>query len=71
MLLWHSMIIPLDSRSHLALPMIRGSVRFENIAATGALRVSVPYLNYSQIVFGGESNILIRVAPQQLPGTIP
>ena len=48
-----------------------GSIRFENITATGALRVSVPYLNYSQVVFGNESNILLRVAPQQLPGTIP
>ncbi|PIE82133.1 MAG: hypothetical protein CSA11_01600 [Chloroflexi bacterium] len=48
-----------------------GSIRFENIAATGALRVSVPYLNYSQIVFRDEANILIRVAPQQLPGQIP
>ena len=48
-----------------------GSIRFENIAATGALRVSVPYLNYSQVVFGDNSNILLRVAPQQLPGAIP
>lgn len=48
-----------------------GSIRFENISATGALRVSVPYLNYSQVVFGDESNILLRVAPQNLPGTIP
>ena len=48
-----------------------GSIRFENIAATGALRVSVPYLNYSQVVFGDESNILLRIAPQQLPGAIP
>jgi hypothetical protein len=48
-----------------------GSIRFENIAATGALRVSVPYLNYSQVVFGDNSNILLRVSPQQLPGAIP
>jgi hypothetical protein len=48
-----------------------GSIRFENITASGALRVSVPYLNYSQVVFGDESNILLRVAPQNLPGTIP
>lgn len=48
-----------------------GSIRFENIVATGALRVSVPYLNYSQVVFGDDSNILLRVAPQQLPGAIP
>lgn len=48
-----------------------GSIRFENIAATGALRVSVPYLNYSQVVFGDDSNILLRVAPQRLPGAIP
>lgn len=48
-----------------------GAIRFENITTTGALRVSVPYLNYSQVVFGDESNILLRVAPQQLPGAIP
>lgn len=48
-----------------------GSIRFENISAAGALRVSVPFLSYSQVVFGDESNILIRVAPQQLPGAIP
>ncbi|MFO7682561.1 MAG: Calx-beta domain-containing protein [Chloroflexota bacterium] len=48
-----------------------GAIRFESISATGALRVSVPFLNYSQVVFGDESNILIRVSPQQLPGAIP
>lgn len=48
-----------------------GTIRFENIATAGALRVSVPYLNYSQVVFGDNSNILLRVSPQQLPGIIP
>ena len=48
-----------------------GSIHFENITAMGALRVSVPYLNYSQVVFGDVSNIFLRVSPQQLPGAIP
>jgi len=48
-----------------------GAIRFENISAASALRVSIPFLNYSQVVFGDESNILIRVSPQQLPGAIP
>ncbi len=48
-----------------------GMIRFDSIAATGPLRVVVPFLNYNQIVVGNESNILIRVAPQPLPAGIP
>lgn len=48
-----------------------GSIRFDSIVATGALRVVVPFLNYSQVVSGEESNILVRVAPQPLPAGIP
>ena len=48
-----------------------GMIRFDSIQATGALRVFVPFLNYSQVVVGDESNILIRVAPRPLPVIIP
>lgn len=48
-----------------------GMIRFDSIVASGALRVVVPFLNYSQVVVGDESNILIRVAPQPLPAGIP
>lgn len=48
-----------------------GIVRFENIASTGAIRVEVPLLNYTQIVGPGESTILLRVAPLPLPIGIP
>ena len=48
-----------------------GMTQFSNINAVGAVRVSVPFLNYSQIVVGNSSDILIRVAPQPLPGGIP
>jgi hypothetical protein len=48
-----------------------GMIRFDSIAATGPLRVVVPFLNYNQIIVGNESNILIRVAPQPLPAGIP
>jgi hypothetical protein len=42
-----------------------------SIATTGAVRVEVPFLNFRQIVGAGESNILLRVAPQPLPIGIP
>ncbi|MBK8985508.1 MAG: pre-peptidase C-terminal domain-containing protein [Chloroflexi bacterium] len=48
-----------------------GMIRFDAIVTSGALRVVVPFLNYSQVVLGDDSNILIRVAPQPLPGGIP
>jgi hypothetical protein len=48
-----------------------GLARFESIATTGAIRVEVPFLNFRQIVGAGESNILLRVAPQPLPIGIP
>ncbi len=48
-----------------------GVVRFEAIPSSGAVRVEVPLLNYTQIVGTGESNISVRVAPLPLPIGIP
>jgi len=48
-----------------------GMAQFSNIAAGGAVRVAVPFLNYSQVVLASNSEILIRVAPQPLPIGIP
>jgi hypothetical protein len=48
-----------------------GTVRFESIPTTGAVRVEVPLLNYRQIVGPGESNISVRIAPLPLPIGIP
>lgn len=48
-----------------------GMVRFESITSTGAIRVEVPLLNYTQIVGAGESTIMLRVAPLPLPIGIP
>lgn len=48
-----------------------GTVRFEAVPSSGAVRVEVPLLNYSQIVGPGESNIAVRVAPVPLPIGIP
>jgi hypothetical protein len=48
-----------------------GFVRFPSIAATNAVRVRVPFLNYSQVVAAGQQEIVLRVAPLPLPSTIP
>lgn len=48
-----------------------GMAQFTNVSAAGAVRVSVPFLNYSQVIVGAASDILIRVAPQPLPIGIP
>lgn len=48
-----------------------GNVRFGPIAAAGAVRVSVPFLGFTQVVAGGDSTILIRIARQQTPIIIP
>ena len=44
-----------------------GVIRFSGLIATGAIRVSIPYLQFSQ-VGTGNSNVFIRVAPFLLPG---
>lgn len=47
-----------------------GNIRFNPVTTTNAVRVSVPYLNYSQVVT--ESTMIqLRVAPRSLPGGIP
>jgi len=48
-----------------------GVIRFDSITTSGAVRVSVPFLNYNQIVIGDSATILLRVAPQPLPVSIP
>lgn len=48
-----------------------GSVSFTSLTAAGPVRVVAPFLNYNQVVVGGSSNILLRVAPQPLPIGIP
>lgn len=48
-----------------------GEVRFDAIASSGAVRVEVPFLNYSQVVSGASANILLRVEPRPLPSGIP
>ena len=48
-----------------------GMIRFDGIATSGAVRIVVPYLNYSQVAVGSNANILVRIAPQPLPIGIP
>lgn len=48
-----------------------GVIRFDSIVSLGAIRVEVPYLNYSQVVAGASANILLRVEPRPLPSGIP
>lgn len=48
-----------------------GMVQFSNIETAGAVRVDVPFLNYSQVVLATNSEILIRVASHPLPIGIP
>lgn len=48
-----------------------GVARFTAVNAPGAVRVVVPFLNYSQVVLGDNAEILVRVAPQPLPIGIP
>lgn len=48
-----------------------GVVAFTAVNTPGAVRVVVPFLNYSQVVVGSNAEILVRVAPQPLPIGIP
>jgi hypothetical protein len=48
-----------------------GMIRFDSISVVGAVRIVVPFLNYTQIVTGESADILVRVAPQPLPVGIP
>ncbi len=48
-----------------------GVVRFDSISSSGAVRVEVSYLSYSQVVTGASANILLRIEPRPLPGDTP
>ena len=48
-----------------------GNVRFGPLLTTGAVRVSVPFLGYSQLISEASAAIQLRVDPRPLPGTIP
>ncbi len=48
-----------------------GVVRFENVISTGAVRLEVPFLNFSQVIAGASASVLLRVEPRPLPGRIP
>lgn len=48
-----------------------GNVRFGPLATSGTLRLSVPFLNFSQVLAAGDATIFLRVAPQPLPIIIP
>lgn len=48
-----------------------GVVRFDSIRSSGAVRVEVPFLNFTQVVTGASANILLRVEPRPLPSGIP
>lgn len=48
-----------------------GTVQFDSIVTSGAVRVVVPFLNFSQVVTGASANILLRVDPRPLPSGIP
>ncbi len=48
-----------------------GALNFGSVAVAGAVRIEVPFLNYSQIMMGTSSNILLRIAPRPLPSSIP
>jgi hypothetical protein len=39
-----------------------GMIRFGSLSVTGALRISIPFLQYNQIV-ASDSSIFIRIAP--------
>ena len=48
-----------------------GTIRFTGVMASGPVRVVVPFLNYNQIIVGGNEDLLLRIAPQPLPIGIP
>lgn len=43
-----------------------GAIRFASLTVNGPIRVSIPFLSYSQVVIG-DSNIFIRIAPWPVP----
>ncbi len=48
----------------------QGNIDF-TVSASGAVRVSVPFFGFSQLVSGDGASIYLRVPPQTLPGGTP
>ncbi len=49
-----------------------GMVTFPNLTPTGnALRVSIPFLNFNQVVAASIGTMQVRIAPQRMPNTLP
>jgi hypothetical protein len=48
-----------------------GVILFDAVTSTGAVRIDVPYLNYSMVVVGSSANILLRIEPRNLPSEVP
>lgn len=48
-----------------------GLVRFDAVLSSGSIRIEVPFLSFSQVVSGASANVLLRVEPRPLPGSIP
>jgi hypothetical protein len=48
-----------------------GIIRFDAVSSTGAVRIDVPYLNYSMVVVGSSASVLLRIEPRNLPTEIP
>jgi hypothetical protein len=48
-----------------------GVIRFDAVSSTGAVRIDVPYLNYSMVVVGSSASVLLRIEPRNLPIEIP
>ena len=48
-----------------------GAVRFRELPVGGPVRISVPYLGFSQVVSGESTVVQLRIPSQQLPGGIP
>jgi type VI secretion system secreted protein VgrG len=48
-----------------------GMVLFDSLNVTGAVRVSVPFLNFNQILPASTRDLQLRIPPNQLPAAIP
>ena len=48
-----------------------GMIQFSGVTAVGPIRISVPFLKYSQLTANSQTDIFLRVAPQPLPIGIP
>ena len=48
-----------------------GIIRFGPLNVSGAVRLEVPFLSYSQVIVSSQPDIRVRVAPANLPDNIP